>query len=358
MNYKHLILCFAIELSFGCSAQVTVKANDPHIVYMGRIAMQDNATVLSWSGTTVDINFEGTSISYKMRDERGDNYYNVLLDGKVVKKERENANGIIMQTIDRLAPGTHHLELFKRTEWAMGKTWFYGFELAKGGKVLPASPAHKHKIEYFGDSISCGYAVEDSTAQDRGTAPYEDGYVSYAALTARHFNADFHNTSKSGIGIMVSWFPLIMPEMYDRLDATDLTSKWDFSKYTPDLVVINLFQNDSWLVEKQDNAQFKARFGAIAPTPEFIINAYSNFVRTIRGKYPKAHIICILGSMDATKSGSPWPGYIQKAVDGIHDKNIYTHFITYKNTPGHPNVKEQQAMADDLEAFVAQNMKW
>jgi len=358
MNYKHLILCFAIALSLDCSAQVTIKANDPHIDYMGRVAIQDNAAVLSWSGTTVDINFEGTSISYKMRDERGDNYYNVLLDGKIIKKEHETADGVITQTIDGLTPGPHHLELFKRTEWAMGKTWFYGFEIAKGGKVLPASPAHKHKIEYFGDSISCGYAVEDSTGQDRGTAPYEDGYVSYAALTARHFNADFHNTSKSGIGITVSWFPLIMPEMYNRLDATDSTSKWNFAKYTPDLVIINLFQNDSWLVEKPDNAQFKARFGATAPTPEFIISAYSNFVKTIRSKYPKAHIVCILGSMDATKAGSPWPGYIQKAVDGIHDKNIYTHFIAFKNTSGHPNVKEQQAMADDLEAFVAQNMKW
>jgi len=358
MNYKHLILCFAITLSFGCSAQVTIKANDPHIEYMGRVAMQDNAAVLSWSGTTVDINFEGTSISYKMRDERGDNYYNVLLDGKIIKKERETADEITTQTIDGLSPGAHHLELFKRTEWAMGKTWFYGFGIAKGGKVLPPSPAHKHKIEYFGDSISCGYAVEDSTGQDRGSAPYEDGYLSYATLTARHFNADFHNTSKSGIGIMVSWFPLIMPEMYDRLDATDSTNKWNFSKYTPDLVIINLFQNDSWLVEKPENEQFKARFGNTAPTPEFVINAYSNFVKTIRNKYPKAHIVCILGSMDATKPGSPWPGYIQKAVDSIHDKNIYTHFIAYKNTPGHPNVKEQQAMADDLEAFVAQNMKW
>jgi hypothetical protein len=32
------------------------------------------------------------------------------------------------------------------------------------------------------------------------------------------------------------------------LDPVDSTSKWDFSGYTPDVVVINLFQNDSWLV--------------------------------------------------------------------------------------------------------------
>ena len=43
---------------------------------------------------------------------------------------------------------------------------------------------------------------------------------------------------------MVSWFPLIMPEMYDRLTPTEASSKWDFSSYQPDVVVVNLFQND------------------------------------------------------------------------------------------------------------------
>jgi len=359
MNYKYLILCIALATAgFNCSAQITIKSNDPHIQYMGRVNVQDTAAVLSWSGTTVKINFEGTGISYKMRDERGDNFYNVLLDGDIIRKEQVTIDGKSEHAITGLNSGKHTLELFKRTEWDKGKTWFYGFTIDKGGKALPVMPASKHKIEYFGDSISCGYAAEDSTGQDRGTAPYEDGYISYAALTARHFNADFHNTSKSGIGITVSWFPLVMPEMYDRLDATDSTSKWDFSKYTPDLVVINLFQNDSWLTEMPNNPQFKAKFGATKPTPEFIINAYRSFVASVRGKYPKVHIICILGSMDATKAGSPWPGYIQKAVDGLNDKNIYTHFIPYKNTPGHPSVKEQQAMADDLEVFVAKNMNW
>lgn len=151
---------------------------------------------------------------------------------------------------------------------------------------------------------------------------------------------------------------MIMSEMYDRLDATDSLSKWDFSKYTPDVVVINLFQNDAWITKLPDNGQFKARFGTTPPTPEFIIDAYANFVKSVRGKYPEASIICILGSMDATKPGSPWPGYMQKAVDGLSDKKIYTHPIPYKNTPGHPSAKEQQAMADDLIAFIEQNIKW
>jgi len=358
MSFKNLLWSVFLFVSFNGTAQVTIKANNPHIRYEGRIAMTDSTAELSWPATSLKINFMGTSISAMLADERSDNNYNVIIDNKVVsvfhplqiKKEYVLANN--------LPVGKHTLELFKRTESNMGKTWFYRFQLNKGSKVLAPPPVHKRKIEFFGNSISCGYADEDSTGKDRGTSPFENAYLSYTALTARHFNADFHNTSKSGIGITVSWFPLTMPEMYDRLDATDPNSKWDFSKYTPDLVVINLFQNDSWIVNLPNNEQFKAKFGSTPPTPEFIIKAYADFVKSVRGKYPKAHIICILGSMDATKAGSPWPGYIDKAVAGLNDHNIYTHFIPYKNTNGHPTIKEQQTMADDLCGFIEQHIKW
>jgi len=358
MKYRYLFSIVCLVYSLQCSAQVIVKANDPHIHYMGRVAMRDSAAELTWSATSVKINFSGTGVKAILKDERSDNNYDVIIDGRVVSilhPEKTKKDYILASD---LPYGKHRLELFKRTEWAMGKTWLYGFELDEGGKILPPPPAKKRKIEFFGNSITCGYADIDTTGKDRGTSPYEDGYISYAAITARHFDAEFHNTSKSGIGITVSWFPLIMPEMYDRFDATDPNSKWDFTKYTPDVVVINLFQNDSWITNMPNNEQFKARFGTAAPSPNFIIKAYRDFVATIRKTYPKAQIICVLGSMDATKPGSPWPGYIDKAVAQFHDKRIYTHFIPYKSTPGHPNAKEQQVMADDLIGFIENNIRW
>jgi len=224
--------------------------------------------------------------------------------------------------------------------------------------MLTAPHTHKHKIEYFGDSITAGYAVEDSSGKDSGAGQFKNNYISYAAITARHFNAEYYCTVKSGIGIMVSWFPLIMPEMYDRTDATDPNSKWDFSRYTPDIVVVNLFQNDSWIINIPSNEQFKARFGTTKPTDEQIIAAYANFIKSVRGKYPHAHIICALGNMDATRTGSPWPGYIDKAVASLNDANIYTNYFPYKNTGGHPNPKEQQAMADNLINFIHQKFGW
>lgn len=358
MKYLKLALFFTVIISLNCQAQTVITATNPHLHYMGRTWTENGAVALSWSGNSVDINFTGSSISATLRDESGVNTYDVVLDDKVVQILHPDQTKNDYQLASGLSAGKHHIELFKRTEWAMGKTWFYGFTLNKDAKVLAASPVHKRKIEFYGNSITCGYAVLDTEGKDRGSAPFEDGYNSYAAITARHYNAEFSSISKSGIGITVSWFPLIAPQMYDRIDATDSIRKWNFSKYTPDVVVINLFQNDSWIVTMPNNEQFKARFGTTPPTPEFIINAYAGFVKGIRAKYPKAHIICILGSMDATKPGSPWPGYIEKAVATLNDKNIYTHFIPYKNTPGHPSKKEQQDMADDLIGFMDKTVKW
>lgn len=358
MNCKKILPVLLLFAAISGHAQTTISATDSHIRYTGRIAMTDSTAELSWSATDVVLNFYGTGISATFRDERSDNNYNVIIDGKVMSILHPEVAKKRYVLVSGLPAGKHQLELFKRTEWAMGKTWLYGFTLPAGGKVLAAPPAKKRKIEFYGNSITCGYADEDTTGKDRGTSPYENGYLSYAAITARHFDADLYSISKSGIGITVSWFPLVMSEMYDRLDATNPGSKWDFSRYTPQVVVINLFQNDSWIVKMPDNDQFKAKFGTKPPTAEFIINAYQSFVKSIRAKYPRASIICILGSMDATKPGSPWPGYIEKAVAGLNDQKIYTHFIPYKNTPGHPSIKEQQAMADDLIGYIEKNIKW
>lgn len=62
--------------------------------------------------------------------------------------------------------------------------------------------------------------------------------------------------------------------------------------------------------------------------------------------------------MDATGEGSPWPGYVQAAVDQLHDQKIYTHFFAYKNTPDHPKVAEQKAMAESLISFIEKTIKW
>jgi len=350
----HLLL---LMLQNG-AAQTIVKSNDPHIHYMGRIAFKPDAAELSWPGNSISINFSGTGVKALLKDQFGTNYYKVIVDDSLLPDLQLDSTKHIYTLVSGLPEGKHRLTLFKRTEWSFGKTWFYQFELAPRTAIGPAPAAKKRKIEFYGNSITCGYAVLDTTGKDRGTAPFEDHYLSYAAITARHFNAEYSCIAKSGIGVLVSWFPLIMPELFDRLDATDEKSKWDFSLFKPDVVIINLFQNDSWLVNQPQHAEFIHRFGNTPPTADQIVAAYQKFVKSIRVRYPQAKIICALGNMDATRKGAPWPGYISKAVANLHDAGISTHYFPYKDTPGHPAKREQEAMAKDLISYIERNIKW
>ncbi len=357
--YKIRFFILLIVLASTSFAQKQFVAyNDSAIAYQGRIQFRADAAELIWSGTSATLRFEGTSVSAILQDLDTANYYNIIVDQQFVGKfhvSKEKKSYILASD---LSAGIHTVQLFKRTEWDKGKTLFFGFELPADAKVLAKAHAKKRKIEFYGNSITSGYANEDNTGQDRWWGYYQNNYETYAAITARHFDAQYYCNSKSGIGIVISWFPFVVTDVYDRTDPTDSTSKWDFSRYQPDVVVINLFQNDSWLVNRPEHEMFKHFFGNKAPSKEAIIEAYKNFVAAIRGKYPNASIICALGSMDATREGSVWPGYIQKAADQLNDKKVYTHFFPFKNTGGHPNVAEQQAMAESLVNFIEQNIGW
>ncbi|QHS57098.1 SGNH/GDSL hydrolase family protein [Mucilaginibacter sp. 14171R-50] len=354
---KRILFCLLLaSITISCGAQTIIKFDNQNIKFMGRITLTDSAAQLTWTASSVLINFNGTSAKATLKDNTGMDRVTVVVDGKVINTTIQPAiNPTEYTLVSGLPKGKHRLELFKRTEYDMGTLSFYSFNL--DGKILPP-PNFAHTMEFYGNSITCGYAIEDTAGKDRGTAEFENGYKSYANITARHFNAYYHSISKSGIGVVISWFNYVMPDIYDRVTANDSTKKWNFKKYTPQLVVVNLFQNDSWLATNKDHPEFKRLFGTKPPTPAYIIDHYQKFIASIRSKYPKAKIICALGAMDATKPGSAWPGYIEKAVAGLHDKAIYTHFFPYKNTPGHPSADEQQAMADDLIGFIEKTFKW
>lgn len=336
--------------------------NDLRIQYEGRIGEKNNeAAALYWPGTTVRIRFKGTGIQALLQDYNGQNYFNIIIDGDSIRKIKIDSAKKLYSLAENLPWGEHVVELFKRTqinkEYNRGHTLFYGFQLNDGG-ALPAPAFKKRKIEFYGNSITCGHAVEDTTGADSGASIFENNYLSYANVTARYYDAQYSCIAISGIGLMAGFRKAIMPEIYNLLNPFDSINYWDFSKYIPDVVVVNLLQNDEAVVNRPDNKQFKERFGTTAPTNEFIIKAYQNFILKIRAHYPKASIICALGSMGITKQGSKWPGLVEKAVTELRDVKIYTVFFKYKETAGHPRVNEQKMMADGLIKFIDAHIGW
>jgi len=361
----HVLSLLACSTARQVSAQQQgpfVPWNDTHIQYEGRVGMMADAAELYWSGTTATIRFTGTGAGVTLQDFNGQSYFNIIVDNTVTGRIRIDSVKKQYVLAENLPPGRHTITLFKRTqihkEYKRGYIRLYGFTLAPGSKIDRPARLPSRKMEFYGNSITCGHAIEDTTGGDSGASQYENNYLAYGAVTARHYNARYRCIAKSGIGLMVSFGALIMPEMYDRLNPFDSTSMWNFASYTPDIVVVNLLQNDAGIFTRPEYEHFKKRFGATAPPGDSVVQAYRRFIRQLRGHYPQAHIICVLGSMNTTAEGAPWPGYVREAVEGLHDPKLYTHFFTYMGRPAHPRVKDQAVMAESLIRFIDKTIQW
>lgn len=337
-----------------------IRYDHPNIKYSGRVGVDLDSTAaeMYWSGSSIKIDFEGTALKVILADENHQNYFNVLIDGNLSKIIRPDTLKKTYTLADNLPKGKHSIELFKRTEWTKGKTWCYGFMTNRKAKILPLKKENDRMIEFYGNSITCGYAVEDFSGKDNPDSTYTNNYLAFGAITARHFKADYTCIARSGIGLTISWYNQIMQDIYWRLDPTDSLSKWDFSLKTPDIVVVNLLQNDSWLTNRPEFSEFKRRFGTTKPTADFIISTYATFIQSLRTQYPQTEIICMLGNMDATQKDTVWPDYIQKAVTSLNDTKIQTLFIPYKESGGHPSIAEQQKIANKLIYFIKKKFEW
>lgn len=334
-----------------------ITADNVNLQYTGRIDFSNKqAPSLSWPGSSVTAIFTGTSAAIVLDDQYGKNYFNVFIDQdwhnpKILKLDAGEKTYAI---VDGLTPGEHKLTLFKRTEGEEGATQFKGLLLDQGQYLMAPPTRPSRRIEFYGDSITSGMGNESPEEGEDGNPADKNHYLSYAAITARALNAEHHTISQSGIGITMSWFDFIMPQFYDQVSAVgNNETQWDFSQWTPDVVVINLFQNDSWLVERRHDVMLNDNHR---------IQAYVDFVSNIRRVYPKAFIVCALGSMDATKEGSDWPGYISAAVERMKneqkDTKIDTLFFPFKDFYKHPRVHHHQADAELLTQFIREKMQW
>ncbi len=257
--FVSVILFVVATYSYG---SIFVPFSKKKLSYMGRLeTVQNQYAKFYWPETSVTINFKGTEINAILKNGLEETYFYAIVDGKEIEAKKIKAD--TTKSTILLAKGlkntNHSVQLFKLSN-NTSYTYFYGFELANGSKVLKPASLPQRKIEFYGNSITAGHGLDVQPGDDGSGSPYYfNNYWTYAAHTARHFNAQYSCISRSGIGIMVSWFPEIMPKIYDRLSPADLTRKWNFSKYTPDIVVINLYKNDSWLVNNPKHPQFIAR---------------------------------------------------------------------------------------------------
>jgi lysophospholipase L1-like esterase len=220
----------------------------------------------------------------------------------------------------------------------------------------------KLKIEFIGDSISCGFG-NLSTERDRlFFTDDENGWMSHAAIGARKLNADFSIISFSGIAVTegigkMPWPAPDMKSLYpytDRLIEEELGEKnsfkeWNFKNNRPDVIVINLGTNDATVIDSNEDIE--------AGTALFEKDYY-DFLKIVREKNTKEpYIICALGSMDYYLFDNI-EKVVEKFSDDFDDKRISCfkygrlRFTDGYGACGHPNVKTQMRMGCEIAEYI------
>lgn len=336
--------------------QTVIAPSSPLIRYTGRIDDSNpDRPAFDWPAVTIEAAFNGESIAVLLED--GLNLYNVTIDGqRSVLQTRPGVQRY--QLAQGLSAGEHTLRLTKRTETFYGTPQFLGFELAAGGQLQPLPPAPDRRIEFIGDSITAGYGTEGSSPTCVFSKETENVELTYAAMTAADLNAQYTVLAVSGIGIVRNYnagenmTPGTMLTLYEGTTTDANTRPWDFSRWIPQAVVINLGTNDF----------------STSPHPdgEVFLRGYIDLIVKIRNRYPDSHIFAVGGPIMVDPAVPTIRSVVSQMREILGDEKV--HFVPIENTlqlsavdygcDWHPNASGQRKIADQLTPVIAQTLGW
>ena len=348
----------AVFLFSGCWAEdatplpVEVAPNDPNIRYIGRFDLR-NASVprCAWPASTIVARFRGVALNAKLKASKGEDYFEVVVDGKRHPVLALNEKQTLYSVAAGLPDAEHTVELVKRTEPMTSTVQFLGFQLGKDGKLLPLPSRLERRIEVYGDSVSTGNGIEGANKDAPMTRKVMNSYLAYGAVAARALAAEYVCTAWSGRKM---WPDNTLPSIHDEtLAPWDGCPKWGFSAWVPQVVIVMLGSNDF------ENGK--------APEEKGWTEAYLAFVKQLRGHYPDGHICCCVCSTIVGKERAVMRKYVGQAVETLRkagDERVhYFEFNEQDAANGmgagwHPSVKTQQLMADKLVPEIRKALNW
>lgn len=348
--------------------------SDDNVKQIGRTYLDDeNVLWMAFSGSGAEYSFTGKKCVVALKGDSTsenendtDNHARIAVyvngerkfDEMMDKPEKE------LTVIDSDTETTADIKIVKLSETAMSVCGIKAIEA--DGTISPAKEK-SHRIEFIGDSITCGYGVDDEDRDHHFSTKTEDVTKAYAYKTAQKLDSDYSMVSISGYGIISGYSDndiqqksQIVPKYYDNLGfsygtfgnglrAADIA--WDHSRFVPDAVVINLGTNDSSWCKKDVERCNKYKDG------------YIEFLKKVRAANPDAHIFCTLGVM-----GAELYPYVMKAAEEYSaetgDKNISCmKFASQLAKDGyaadwHPTEATHTKAAEKLTAEIKEVMGW
>ncbi len=336
---------------------------------LGRTYLADDGKIwLGLSGTGVDFEYTGDKLSLFMignptgRDNGS--RVGVYVDGERVKDMIVTGDAEIFD-IDGKGSTPVNVKIVKLSECPQSCCGIV--KINPNGGTVKAAADKPHKIEIIGDSITCGYGVDENDPLSHFTTPTEDCTKSYSIKTAELLNADYSLVSFSGYGIVSGYTESgnkvadsLVPLYYEKYGFTygagfgakkPQDMDWDFSKFVPDAVVINLGTNDSTYA-KNDERREEYKQG------------YISFLKTIRSKNPNARIFCTLGIMGTSLNKTMHEAAeAYTAETGDNNISVFDFPEQNGNADGlaadyHPSEKTHTKSAEMLAEFIKKEMGW
>jgi lysophospholipase L1-like esterase len=348
--------------------------DDPKLQYMGRIDWSDpTAPRFASAAVQLKAKFVGTGATLKILDENRygnyKNYFDIMVDDAPAVKLTALKTQTDYVVAQDLPNGEHTLTVAKRTEAGIGFSRLLGLDIVGELVEPPARPTHR--IEIIGDSITCGSGDEATNGSTQCTEdgwgqPYHNAYLAYGAVMARTLDAEYNVTAVSGIGLVRNYSSMYdarpMPEVYDLMYYEEMMSDpWDTTKFVPDAIVVALGTND---FSPGDSEREKM-------TVETYTAAYVDFVNTLRGYYPEAHIF----GMSSPMLGDGWPEATDTSASDLKaslaamvehftstgDLNVHQINVTKVIGTGcgtHPGTAQHASMAAEVATAIKTTLGW
>ncbi len=330
-------------------------ADEKHVKISGRTYTDSNGTViLSNTCSAVEFAFCGTLAEVTLTSNcSGSNArVGIFVNGERAVDTMLTEKTTTLKVFESDTPKNCIISIVKLSEQSHSYAGVKNIHAVTEYGIIP-TPERELKIEFIGDSITCGYGVDaPNESYDFSTAT-EDGSKTYAALTVKALGADISVVAWSGIGAYscytsgdeLSQWKLI-ENVYGNTDTMHTNGKWDFSRWQPDIVVINIGTNDnSWTK-------------GIAEREDIFGSAYYDLICCVREANPEAYIICSLGVMgnqlmpeirEQVEAYSASTGDSRIAAFEFANQNGYTDGY---GADYHPSAKTHQKMADKLVQFI------
>lgn len=343
------------------------------VKYLGRTLLQNNILWLALSGSGIEFSFEGQYLEICVQ---GDDHtaastdharIAVYIDDERVLDAMIRSSQQRYTIIDEPAPRTCTVRLIKVSEAPMSIVGIRELITDDAAKIQPA-PAKTHRIEFIGDSITCGYGTDDDDMSHTFNTATEDVTKAYAYRTAQILDADYSMVSYSGYGIYSGYidesidtrnvaellppnYPLVGFSRGTYLGTAITMTDWDFHRFEPEIIVLNLGTNDNSYCrnDPQRNADF--------------VSCYHNFLNLIHEKNPNAYILCVYGIMNHELSSC-----IEKAINQYrqstgNDRISLLTLPTQTDADGyvvdfHPSLNTHRKAASAVAAKIREIMGW